>query len=169
PFFSLAPQGMQEALSMMLAFRVARDLGANHSRSVVIILRAVHATDRPLVEQFDFECACRRAIVRTGRKANPLCFRETKGLIHGAPIIEDRLRLYSLPELWIASRRRPPPEQALLQCRRNRFRSDTRLLGRSWHLASRQSLDRWQSPHRQSSPATRHQPRPGLGNGRAVT
>src|SRR5262245_41213978 len=50
PFFSLAPQGLQESLRMMLALGVTRDLRADHSRGVVVVFRAMHAPDRALVE-----------------------------------------------------------------------------------------------------------------------
>src|SRR4029453_2668134 len=112
PFFSLAPQGMQEPLRMMLALGVTRDLRADHSRGVVVVFRAMHAPDRALGEQFDLERAGRWTIVRTGRIANPLCLWEADGLIHRAPIIADQPTLCFLPVLLIASRRPRPPEQA---------------------------------------------------------
>ena len=112
PFFSLAPQGMQEALRMMLPLGVTRDLRADHSRGVVVVFRAMHAPDRALVEQFDFERAGRWAIVRTGRIPSPLCLGQTDSLIHRAPIIADQPTLCFLPALLIAARRHRPQEPA---------------------------------------------------------
>jgi len=39
----------------MLTFGIARNFGADHTRGVVVILRAVNAPDGPLVEKLDFE------------------------------------------------------------------------------------------------------------------
>src|SRR5262245_59791629 len=112
PFFSLAPQGMQEPMRMMLAFGVTRDLRADHSRGVVVVFRAMHAPDRALVEQFDFERAGRWTIVWTGRIANPLGLGETDGLIHRAPIIAYQATLCFPPALLIAARGHRPREPA---------------------------------------------------------
>src|SRR5262245_65120122 len=104
---------MKEPLRMMLPLGITCDLRADHSRGVVVVFRAMHAPDRALVEQFDFERAGGWTIVRTGRIANPLCLGETDGLIHRAPIIADQPTLCFLPVLLIAARRHRPQEPAL--------------------------------------------------------
>ena len=61
-----ALQRMQQPVLVMLALGVARDLGADHAGGVAVVLGAMHAADRALVDQFDVERASRRTIVRTG-------------------------------------------------------------------------------------------------------
>ena len=78
-FAADAPQRLREAVGMMDALGVARDLGADHARRVGIVLGAAHAADRALAEHLDLERAGRRAVVRTGRGGNA----RAKGLIHG--------------------------------------------------------------------------------------
>ena len=59
----------------MLAFGVARDLGADHTGRVVVVLRAVHAADGALVEQLDLEArrsTGNHADRPNGRSASPL-------------------------------------------------------------------------------------------------
>ena len=72
---------MQQALGVVLALGVARDLGADHAGGVVVILGAMQAPDGVRVDQFDFERAGRRAIVRTGGITDGF---GAEGLIHGA-------------------------------------------------------------------------------------
>ena len=70
---------------MMHALGVARDLGADHARRVVVVRRAAHAADGVVVEHLDLERAGRRAVVRTGGGADPDGLqRRADGLIHGA-------------------------------------------------------------------------------------
>src|SRR5262245_65498961 len=103
---------MQEPLGVMLPLGVTRHLRADHSCSVVIVFRAMYAPDCALVEQFNFERAGRRAIVRTGRVADPLCLGETDGLIHRAPIIADQPTLCFPPALLIAATGHQPLKPA---------------------------------------------------------
>ena len=72
-FFADAVQRMQQPVGMMLALGIARNLRADHAGRVVVVLGAVHAADRALVDDFDIKRAGRRAIVRTGGKADPPC------------------------------------------------------------------------------------------------
>ena len=69
-FAADAPQRLREAVGMMDALGVARDLGADHACRVGIVLGAADAADRVLVEHFDLKRAGRWAIVRTGRGGN---------------------------------------------------------------------------------------------------
>src|SRR5262245_31807706 len=69
----------------MDALGVARDLRADHARRVGIVRRAADTTDGALVENLDFECAGRRAIMRTGGGADPHVGK-TNGLIHPAKV-----------------------------------------------------------------------------------
>ena len=63
-------QRLHQAVGMVLALGVARDLGADHAGGVVVVLGAAHAADGALVEHLDLERAGRRAIVRTGGRAD---------------------------------------------------------------------------------------------------
>ena len=81
----------------MDALGVARDLGADHAGGVGVVRRAVHAADGARVEHLDLERAGRRAIVRTGRSADPDRLRlEADGLIHAAPALAPSARLCRL-------------------------------------------------------------------------
>ena len=64
---------------MMDAVGIAGDLGADDARRVAVGLGAMDAADALAVEQLDIERAGRRAIMRTGRMADP----ELGVLIHG--------------------------------------------------------------------------------------
>ncbi len=65
-----AHQRLEEAVGVMDAFGVARDLGADDAGRVAVVLRAVHPADAVRPEDLDVERAGRRAIVRTGRMAD---------------------------------------------------------------------------------------------------
>ena len=82
-FRPLAAQRMQQAVLVVLALGVARDLGADDAGGVVVVLGAAHAADGALVEELDLERAGRRAIVRAGGKADPLRSGQPDGLVHG--------------------------------------------------------------------------------------
>ena len=77
-----APQRTREAVGMMDALGVARDLGADHAGRVGIVLGAADTADGALVEDLDLERAGRRAVVRTGRGSDA----GADGLIHGFTI-----------------------------------------------------------------------------------
>src|SRR5262245_45723516 len=85
-FCAAAAQRVQQALSVMLAFGVARALGADYASRVVVILRPMNTPDGALVENLDLQRAGRRAIMWTGRMANPLRLWEPHRLIHGPPL-----------------------------------------------------------------------------------
>jgi hypothetical protein len=94
-FRPLAHQGMQQAVGVMDALRIARDLGADHARRIKIVGGAAHAADTAAVEHLDLERAGRGAVVRTGRRRD--ADRRTEGLIHGPstldhdPILRNRI------------------------------------------------------------------------------
>src|SRR5262249_43401242 len=69
-FVTDAAQRMQKALGMMLPFRIARDLCANHAGLVVIVFRSVNAPNGALVENFDLQRTSRRAVMRTSSRSN---------------------------------------------------------------------------------------------------
>ena len=68
----LAPQRDQQSCRVVHAFGVARHLGADHARRVVVVFRPAHAPDGALIQHLDFERAGRGAVVRAGRGANGL-------------------------------------------------------------------------------------------------
>ncbi len=74
-----AAQRVRQAIGMIDALGVARDLGADHARGVGIVGRAADAADRVPVEDLDLERTGRRAIVRAGgsgdARANELVHR----------------------------------------------------------------------------------------------
>src|SRR5215475_3414173 len=86
PLGASAPERMQDTLRMVFPLRVARNFGADHARSVIVVRRAMHTSDRALVDQFDIERTSRRAIMWTSRMADPLCTWEPGGLIHALPL-----------------------------------------------------------------------------------
>ena len=121
PLIADALQRMQQALGVMLALGIARDLGADHAGGVVVVLGAVHAPDGALIDQLDFKRAGRRAIVRTGGIADPFGSREAHGLVHRARTIPLRGRWgdrcaapYSRPPA------RPRPRRARANAKRAR-------------------------------------------------
>src|SRR5579863_2683178 len=71
-FGASTAQRMQKPVRVMDALRVARDLFADHARRVEIVFGAADTADGPRVEDFDFKCAGRRTVVRTGRSADLL-------------------------------------------------------------------------------------------------
>ena len=73
---------MQQPLGMVLPLGIARDLGADHARRVVVVFGAVHASDRALVEKFDLQRTGRRAVMRTGLMAYPRHALGPQRLIH---------------------------------------------------------------------------------------
>ena len=78
-------QRPRQPVGMVDALGVARDLGADHARGVGVVRRAAHPADGAVVEHLDLERAGRRAIMRTGRMADPDGLqRRADGLIHGA-------------------------------------------------------------------------------------
>ena len=81
PLRADAAQRMQETVGMIGALGVARDLGADDAARVVVVLRAAHPAD-PAVDDVDLERAGGRAVVRTGRIADPPALGEPDGLIH---------------------------------------------------------------------------------------
>ena len=76
---AFAPQRMQQAIGVMQALGVARDLGADYARRVGIVLGAAHAADRVRIKDLDLERAGRWAVVRAGRRCD---FLRAHGLIH---------------------------------------------------------------------------------------
>ena len=101
----LAHQRPHQPVGMVHALGVARDLGADHAGGVVVVLGAAHAADGVRVEHFDFERAGRRAIVRTGGKADPRRRRaRANGLIHGLASIGAMLRRLPAPRDACAAR-----------------------------------------------------------------
>jgi hypothetical protein len=77
----LADERLRQAIGMVYALGVARDLGADHARRVGIVGSAAHAADGALVENLDLERARRGAVMRTGRGADPDSV-GANGLIH---------------------------------------------------------------------------------------
>ena len=77
-----APQRTREAVGMMDALGVARDLGADHAGRVGVVLGAADAADGALAEDLDLERAGRWAVVRTSRGSDA----GADGLIHGFTI-----------------------------------------------------------------------------------
>ena len=67
PFRLDAPHGIEQPLRVMHALGVTGDFGADNSRRVGLLLRAMHAADTVRRQHLDIECAARGAIVRTGR------------------------------------------------------------------------------------------------------
>ena len=65
-FGANAAQRMLQAVGVMNALGVARDLGANNAGRVGVVLRAADPADGVFVENLDFKRAGRRTIVRTG-------------------------------------------------------------------------------------------------------
>ena len=63
-------QRLQQAVGMMDAVGIARDLGADDACRVAVVLGAMHAADAVAVQDLDIERAGRRAIMRTGRMAD---------------------------------------------------------------------------------------------------
>ena len=86
PFRAPSPQWMQQPLRMVLPLCITCDLGANDTRGVIVIRGTMHTSNCALVDQFDLERARRRAIMGTGRIADPLCTGEPDGLIHRLPL-----------------------------------------------------------------------------------
>ena len=79
-----AHQRLQQAVGMVDALGIARDLGADDAGRVAVGLGAVDAADAAVVEQLDVERAGRRAVVRTGRMADALacgCWRAGSWLL----------------------------------------------------------------------------------------
>ena len=56
-----------QAVGMMDALGVARDLGADHARRIDVVLGAADAADGAAVEDLDLERAGRWAVMRTSR------------------------------------------------------------------------------------------------------
>ena len=70
PLRALAAQGMEQAVGMVHTLRVARDLGADHAIRVSVGLCTSDTPNPAIVEQLDFESACRGTVVRTNRMAD---------------------------------------------------------------------------------------------------
>src|SRR4029078_3577102 len=134
-------QRVQQALGMMFPFGVARDLGADHARCVVVVFCAVHAPDRALVENFDVQRTGRWAIVRARRMPDPHGLWETDRLIHRALTIADwgeRAKFRFGPEAWIAARGLRPAAPAQHPLRLHRFQPCAlSLLHTGWSASSR--------------------------------
>ena len=76
---------------MMHAVGIARDLGADDTGRIAVVLGAVDAADALAVEQFHIERAGRGTVVRTGRMAYPDCgFPEGGMLVHAAKLVSFR-------------------------------------------------------------------------------
>ena len=71
-------QRLLQPVWMVHPLRIARDLGADDARRVVVVLSAADAADRVVAKDLDLERAGRWAIVRTGRCEDP----GANGLIH---------------------------------------------------------------------------------------
>ena len=67
-----------QAVRMMHALGVTRDLRADHAGGVGVILGAADPADRVVAKNLDFECAGRRTVVWTGRSGDA----GADGLIH---------------------------------------------------------------------------------------
>jgi hypothetical protein len=67
---ALSAQRLRQAVRMMDAIRIARDLGADYARGIGVLLGATHAPDPRAVMHLDFQRAGRGTIVRTGRGAD---------------------------------------------------------------------------------------------------
>src|SRR5262249_53859381 len=67
PLVALAAQRLGEPAGMVHAFRVARDLGADHARRVGVVGGAADAPDGASIEHLDLERAGGRTVVRAGR------------------------------------------------------------------------------------------------------
>src|SRR5262249_4765719 len=67
---ALAAQRLGQTRRMMDALRVARHLGTDDARRVVVVGSATHAANGMRVENLDLERAGRRAIVGAGRGAD---------------------------------------------------------------------------------------------------
>src|SRR6185369_1154260 len=81
-------QRVFQPVGVMLTLGVARDLGADDTRRVIVVLGAVHTTDGVRVDEFPIERAGRWTVVRAGGKADPFrLLQRTNGLIHGAATI----------------------------------------------------------------------------------
>ncbi len=65
-----AAQRMLQAIGVMHALGVARDLGADHAGRVSIFFSATNPADGAPVDDLDFERAGRRTVVRAGRSAD---------------------------------------------------------------------------------------------------
>ena len=77
-----APQRTREAVGMMDALGVARDLGADHAGRIGVVLGAADTADGALAKNLDLERAGRWAVVRTSRGSDA----GADGLIHGFTI-----------------------------------------------------------------------------------
>ena len=73
-----AAQRLHQPVGMMHALGVARDLRADHTGGVVVVLRAAHAADRVVAENLDLKRAGRWTVVRAGGGGNA----RTDGLVH---------------------------------------------------------------------------------------
>jgi hypothetical protein len=73
-----SPQRLLQAIGMMHAFRITRDLRADHASGIGIVLGAADATDGVVAENLDLERAGRWAIVRTDGREEA----GADGLIH---------------------------------------------------------------------------------------
>ena len=67
PLVADPAEGLAEPVGVMLALRIARDLGADHARRIVVGAGAVNPADRPRIEPLHLERAGRRAIMGTDR------------------------------------------------------------------------------------------------------
>ena len=56
---------LPQAVRMMYALLIARDLGANDTGGLVIVARAAHLADAPGIEALNFQRAGARTVVRT--------------------------------------------------------------------------------------------------------
>ena len=72
---SLAYEGHRQPIRVMHALGIARHLGADHARGVVIVLGPAHTPDRAPVDHLDLERAGRWAIVWTGGGRYPVAMR----------------------------------------------------------------------------------------------
>ena len=65
-FWAGALQGMKQAILMMNAFGIARDLGADDAIRIGLVFRAINPADAAAFDHLDLKRAGRRAIMRTG-------------------------------------------------------------------------------------------------------
>ena len=93
PLGSGPHQRLQQAARMVDALGIARDLRANDARRVGIILGAVDAADRTIVDQFDIERAGRGAVMRAGRMTDAHLGSRNAGVLVHAASLKQRARI----------------------------------------------------------------------------
>ena len=90
-----AHQRLQQAVGMMDALGIARDLGADDAGRVAVVLGAMDAADAVRAEDLDVERAGRRAVVRTGRMAD----------LHAGLVFEIRAWVFMRAKLAVSAAR----------------------------------------------------------------